>query len=44
MEFDPNVGRTKLEEMVVVTDDGTEIMTRIPVKDIIVASPITVAE
>jgi Xaa-Pro aminopeptidase len=40
MEFDPLVGRTKLEEMLVVTANGTEIFSKVPVKDIIVASPI----
>jgi len=40
MEFDPLVGRTKLEEMLVVTANGTEIFSKVPVKDMIVASPI----
>ena len=40
MEFDPGVGRTKLEEMIVVTDGGVEIMTKLPVKDMMIASPI----
>ena len=44
MEFDPMVGRTKLEEMIVVTDSGVEIFTRMPVKDMMIASPITTAE
>ncbi len=44
MEFDPLVGRTKLEEMIAVTDTGVEIFTRMPVKDIMVASPITTAK
>jgi len=44
MEFHPLVGRTKLEEMVVVTDDGAEIFTRMPVKDIMIANPITTAD
>ena len=44
MEFDPLVGRTKLEEMVVVTDDGAEVFTRMPVKDIMISNPITVAD
>jgi len=44
MEFDPDVGRTKLEEMVVVTDKGAEVITRMPVKDMMIASPITIAE
>jgi len=44
MEFDPYVGRTKLEEMIAVTDDGAEIFTRMPVKDIMIANPIITAE
>lgn len=44
MEFDPMIGRTKLEEMIVVTDDGAEIFTRMPVKDMMIANPITTAE
>ncbi len=44
MEFDPAVGRTKLEEMLVVTDTGVEIFTRMPVKDMMIASPIVTAE
>ena len=43
MHWDPVVGRTKLEEMVVITDRGTEIITRMPIKDMMIASPITVA-
>ena len=43
MEFDPAVGRTKLEEMIVVGDDGAEIMTKMPIKDMMIASPIITA-
>ena len=43
MEFDPQVGRTKLEEMIVVGDEGAEIMTKMPVKDMMIASPIITA-
>ncbi|MBW1800457.1 MAG: hypothetical protein JRJ85_06970 [Deltaproteobacteria bacterium] len=43
MHWDPAVGRTKLEEMVVITDKGTEILTRMPIKDMMIASPITTA-
>ncbi len=43
MEFDPEIGRTKLEEMIVVTDKGVELMTKMPVKDIMVAKPIVTA-
>lgn len=43
MEFDPAVGRTKLEEMIYVGDSGAEIMTKMPVKDMMVASPILTA-
>ena len=41
MEFDPLVGRTKLEEILVVTANGTEIFSRVPVEDMIVANAIT---
>jgi Xaa-Pro aminopeptidase len=41
MEFDPNIGRTKIEEMIVVTKDGCEVFSRIPVKEIMVANPFT---
>ncbi|MFC1980961.1 M24 family metallopeptidase [Chloroflexota bacterium] len=44
MDWDPMIGRTKLEEMVVVTDTGVEIFTKMPVKDIMIANPIIVAE
>ena len=43
MEFDPSVGRTKLEEMIVVGNEGAEIMTKMPIKDMMVASPIITA-
>ncbi len=43
MEFDREVGRTKLEEMVVIGDKGAEIMTKMPVKDMMIASPIITA-
>jgi Xaa-Pro aminopeptidase len=43
MEFDPEVGRTKLEEMIYIGDTGAEIMTKMPVKDIMIASPIMTA-
>ncbi len=43
MEFDPAVGRTKLEEMLVVGDEGAEIMTKMPVKDMMVSNIITTA-
>ncbi|MFK5952060.1 MAG: Xaa-Pro peptidase family protein [Desulfobacterium sp.] len=41
MEFDPLVGRTKLEEMLVVTDTGVEVFSRIPVKEIMISNPMT---
>jgi Xaa-Pro aminopeptidase len=44
MEFDPDVGRTKLEEMVIVTDSGAEVITRMPVKDMMIAGLISTAE
>lgn len=40
MEFNPLVGRTKLEEMLVVTSSGVEIFSRMPVKGMIVSNPI----
>ena len=43
MEFDPAVGRTKLEEMIVVGDKGAEVMTKMPIKDMMIASPIITA-
>jgi Xaa-Pro aminopeptidase len=43
MEYDREVGRTKLEEMIVVGDKGAEIMTKMPVKDMMIASPILTA-
>ncbi len=43
MEFDPAVGRTKLEEMIFVGEHGAEVMTKMPVKDMMVASPIITA-
>jgi Xaa-Pro aminopeptidase len=43
MEFDPEVGRTKLEEMIVVGDNGAEIMTKMPVKDMMISNIITTA-
>ena len=43
-EVDPLIGRLKLEEMVVVTDNGVEILSRMPVKDLMIASPITTAD
>ncbi len=43
MEQDPDVGRTKLEEMVVVTDKGAEVFTRMPVKDMMVTNVVATA-
>jgi Xaa-Pro aminopeptidase len=43
MEYDREVGRTKLEEMIVIGDNGAEIMTKMPVKDMMIASPIITA-
>ncbi|MFC2001571.1 M24 family metallopeptidase [Chloroflexota bacterium] len=42
--FDPMIGRLKLEEEVVVTDDGVEILTRMPVKDMMICAEINIAE
>lgn len=44
MEFHPLVGRTKLEEIIVVTDNGCEIFTRMPVKEMMIANPIRLTE
>lgn len=44
MEYAPEIGRTKLEEMVVVTDAGAEVITRMPVKDMMMTSLIATAE
>ena len=38
-EDDPGVGLIKLEEMVVVGDSGAEVYTRMPIEDLLVASP-----
>jgi Xaa-Pro aminopeptidase len=43
MEYDREVGRTKLEEMIVIGDKGAEIMTKMPIKDMMIASPIITA-
>jgi Xaa-Pro aminopeptidase len=43
MEFDPLVGRTKLEEMLVVTANGAEIFSRVPVEQMIIANAVTLA-
>jgi Xaa-Pro aminopeptidase len=42
-EDDPGVGLIKLEEMVVVGEAGAEVYTRMPIEDIIIASPILTA-
>ena len=44
MEWDTIVGRTKLEEMIVVTENGAEMFSRMPVKDMMVASYIETVE
>lgn len=44
MEGDAEVGRTKLEEMIVVGDKGAEVITRMPIKDMMVAGLITTAD
>ena len=40
--IDPTVGRIKLEEMIVVTDDGVELLTKLP-DDIMIAHPLLTA-
>ncbi len=42
--IDPAIGRLKLEEMIVVTDDGVELLNRLPCKDIMIAHPLLFAE
>lgn len=41
MELDPIVGRTKLEEMIVITDRGAEVITRMPIKELMISSLIS---
>jgi Xaa-Pro aminopeptidase len=43
MEYDREVGRTKLEEMIVIGDKGAEIMTKMPVKDMMISNIINTA-
>ena len=43
MEMHPEIGRTKLEEMSVVGDNGDENMTKMPIKNMMIASPIITA-
>lgn len=42
-EDDPGVGLIKLEEMVIISDTGAEVYTRMPIEDMIIASPIFTA-
>ena len=42
-EDDPSVGLIKLEEMVVVGKTGAEVYTRMPIEDLMIASPIVTA-
>ncbi|KUO75202.1 MAG: hypothetical protein APF81_16265 [Desulfosporosinus sp. BRH_c37] len=42
--LDPEIGRLKLEEMIVVTSNGVEVLNRQPIKDIMIAHPILMAE
>jgi len=39
-EEDPGVGLIKLEEMVIISDTGAEVYTRMPIEDMMIASPI----
>lgn len=41
---DPQIGRVKVEEMIVVTDNGVEILNTIPSGDLIFAHPILMAD
>ena len=42
--IDPTIGRVKVEEMIVVTGNGVELLNRLPSKDIMIARPISMAE
>ncbi|WP_024333771.1 M24 family metallopeptidase [Desulfotignum balticum] len=42
--IDPSLGRIKVEEMVVVTDNGVQILNTLPSKGLMVAHPIQIAE
>lgn len=42
--IDPAIGRLKLEEMIVVTDKGVELLNRLPGKEIMIANPLIFAE
>jgi len=42
-EDDPGIGLIKLEEMVIISDKGAEVYTRMPVDEMIIASPIYTA-
>ena len=42
--IDPSLGRMKVEEMVVVTDNGVQILNTLPSKDMMIAAPIATAE
>ena len=42
-EDDPGVGLIKLEEMVIIGDTGAEVYTRMPIEDMMIASPIFTA-
>ena len=39
-EDDPSVGLIKLEEMVIISDNGAEVYTRMPIEEMMIASPI----
>ena len=41
---DPTLGRIKVEEMIVVTDNGVQILNTIPSKDMMIAHPFLMAE
>ncbi len=42
--IDPSLGRIKVEEMLVVTDKGVQILNSIPSKDMMIAHPLLMAE
>lgn len=40
---DPSIGRVKLEEMVVVTENGIEVFSKLPIEEIMIARPLLTA-
>jgi Xaa-Pro aminopeptidase len=44
LDPDWTIGRVKVEEMIVVTSSGIELLTRLPIKDMMIAHPLLMAE